>query len=134
LNRSKINVLFFCATIIFSIFLASCAKDNPTAPPPLPLPPSTTGTWSGTLSQDNVSGTLLLDLSQDVVSFIGSGELGSLTLSVVGENHYPDISFTCSHTGYQPFTFVGTFTSPTDLSGFVNGSGFVQAVAVLTKN
>jgi hypothetical protein len=133
LIQLKIYMIPICV-IVFSISFFSCTKDDPTSSPPLPLPPSMTGTWSGILTAGNDSATFLLDLSQDVVPFSGSGDLGSLPLSVNGESHYPVVTFTCSATGYQSFSFTGTFSSPSELSGFVNGSGFIQAVVVLTRN
>ena len=134
MNYLQISVLFFCTIIIFSLFITSCTKDDPTSPPPLALPPSTTGSCSGTLTEGNISGTFLINVLQDVISFRGNGTLGTLSITVTGENHYPDISFSCGAAGYQPFTFAGKFTSPTELSGLVNGSGFTNAVVVLTKN
>jgi len=134
LSRSKINFFIACTAITLSTFVASCTKDDPTAPLPLPPPPSAGGSWSGTLTVGNQVGPFSLNLVQDVFTFSGSGTLGILTVAINGENHYPNINFVCSPSGYQPFTFVGTFTSPTGLSGLINGSGFSDAPAVFTKN
>lgn len=134
LKKSKIHLLFFYFTLIFSLSLASCTKDNPTAPPPLPLPPSTSGSWSGMFTFEGVTGPFSLTLSQEVISISGNGALGSLTLSISGENHYPDLTFSCGAIGYKPFTFTGQFTSPTAFSGLINGSGFINATVAFTKD
>jgi len=131
----RLNLLFvFSAAIILAAFVSSCSKDDPTAPLPLPPPPTTAGSWTGTLTQGSVSGPILLNLSQDIIQIKGSVTLGALTGSVSGKNLYPNVAFTCSVPGYEPFSFAGQLTSPRELTGLINGSGFTNATASLTKN
>jgi hypothetical protein len=126
--------LFFCLSMMFLVFFSSCSKDDPTAPLPLPAPPTIAGAWSGALTQSGVSGSFVLNLSQDVTHFSGSGTLGAISVTISGQNNYPNVTFTGSPAGYQAFSFVGQFTSLTQITGLVNGSGFVNATVILIKN
>jgi hypothetical protein len=134
LKRIQMTFLPLCAIVIALVLLPSCTKDNPTAPPPLPLPPSATGSWSGTLTSGGTTGPFALTLSQEITRISGSGMLGTISMTVSGEAHCPDVQFTCTAARYAPFVFTGTFTSPTTISGLVNGSGFVNAAVALTKD
>lgn len=134
MNNSKIHIVFLFITILFSSLFSSCSKDDPVSPPPLPLPPSASGAWTGTLTYAGTPGSFSLNLTQDVILFTGNGNYNGLSVSISGDNHYPDIKFAFGATNYQQATFAGKFTSPTTLSGLVNGSGFTNATAEFTKN
>ncbi len=134
MKKSQIEYFVLYLMVIALLPCSSCTKDDPTAPPPLPLPPSTTGSWTGTLEAGGRIGSFTLNLSQDVTRISGSALLGTFALSVSGEAHYPDLQFTCTAASYAPFVFVGTFTSATTISGLVNGSGFVDGIANFTKD
>lgn len=132
--KSHTHLLLGCLIFFLVWCFSSCSKEGPTAPLPLPPPPSTAGSWSGTLTTSSVSGPFTLSLSQDVIQFSGSGYLGNLSVSISGENHYPNVTFTFYSSGYQPASFAGQFTTPTKMTGFVNGSGFRDATARFTKD
>jgi hypothetical protein len=127
-------LLLLCVNIILAMVISSCSKDDPTAPLPLPPPPSIAGSWTATLTQGSSTVVILFNLSQDLINIGGSGTNGSQVVSVSGQNHYPEVSLNFSVTGYKPFRFQGQFTSTSALSGLVNGSGFTNAVMNLTKN
>ncbi len=134
MNRLRNQIFALSMMISALLWFPSCSKDDPTAAPPLPLPPSTAGSWSGTLTSGGRTGSVSLNFTQSLTRISGSGMLGTFTMTVNGEAHYPELQFTCTVPTYAPFVFTGTFTSPTTISGTVNGSGFINAVVELTKN
>ncbi len=134
MDRFRDRLFASILMIVALVTVPSCTKDDPTAPPPLPLPPSTAGSWSGTLTSGGRVGSVTLDFTQDLTRISGNGMLGTFSMTVNGEAHYPDLQFTCTVPTYAPFVFTGTFTSPTTISGTVNGSGFVNAALELTRN
>jgi hypothetical protein len=119
------------AVVLILVLFAGCAKDDPTAPVPLPLPPSSTGTWSISLDV-GFAGTLKISEQETMVD--GTGTFLGLSTNVLGENHYPKIAFTVSSAGYKPAYFTGSFSTTKIITGVLNGSGFANTNFTLTKN
>ena len=131
--KSKHDYIFFLLSMFFALTLGSCSKDDPTSPIPIPPPPSTAGYWFGDLTEGSLTGVIALSVTQDLVRIGGTGTLAMGGFTISGENHYPKVTMTFSSPGYYPFTFDGQFTSPTELSGLVSGSGFYNASVTLVK-
>ena len=125
------------AFVIGSILLVSgCAKDDPVSVPPIPLPPSIEGYWSGG------SGTYLglsFSLNQDRSQVLGSSSIrhlpnGTPTAgSISGTCTYPNIQLKMSMAGYFPIAITGTFTSPTTIVGELNDSGLSHVPFTIVK-
>lgn len=81
----------------------------------------------------NLTGNFTLQLTQNLTHIEGNGVLDGTGVAIAGENNYPKVTFTCTTFQYYPFTFTGQFTSPTELSGLVNGSGFINAYTQFSK-
>ena len=122
------------AIVLVSLLGLSCTKDAPTAPLPLPPPPSISGSWSGTIATTSTPLTFVVGLNQNQNAVTGRGTVATLSTNVRGEVHFPTVSLTFSFTGYQPFTFSGSFGSLSKITGVVNGSGFTNTGTTLVKN
>jgi hypothetical protein len=121
----------FLINIVFLLIFSGCSKDDPTAPAPLPFPPSTQGAWSGSYSGGP---PWTVNLTENDTQISGSGIIaGSLTYGVTGKNIYPQVTMTFVLANYRPFTFTGSFVNKSMLSGVLNGSGFVNANAVFNR-
>jgi len=90
------------------------------------LPPTVTGSWSGT----SQGVTLNLTLSEGVGGAVaGSGNIagpdGNISLIVrQGTHAHPDVSLVLGTQGYQDMTFSGRMSGETQIAGTLNGSGF----------
>ena len=116
-------------TFIFTsmLLLSGCSKDDPTSNPLLPLPPSTEGTWVGT-----IPGALRMSLTitQNIAVISGSGSItnlqsgATLYADLSGSNSYPNVSISLGSKGYQPIKITGKFTNTATIIGELNESGF----------
>jgi hypothetical protein len=116
---------------IAALCLLSC-KDS-TAPPP-----TLSGQWFGSASTDTgvpFSITLTLHQAADVVT--GSGNLTAIgfaeVLTARGTSAYPNVSLILTTVGYQPMNFTGRFANAAQVTGTLNGSGFVNAPIIFDR-
>lgn len=122
----------FLTLVCFALLTASCTKDDPTGPIPVPGPPEFSGQWSGTI--DAIGAPVAFSVTDADGVIHGSGYVGTIAVAVNGEKKYPNLKFSFSSTGFQPAVFEGKFTTLTTVTGSINGSGFVSTSVVLTKN
>jgi photosystem II stability/assembly factor-like uncharacterized protein len=110
----------------------ACEKDySVTLTQPTILPASSEGSWAGMVSHDY---PLTLDLSESNHKITGIGNLAGLSISVLGENRYPNITLTISSPVYQPAIITAKFSDPFSFSGVLEGSGFNNATAEFFRN
>lgn len=116
----------FVLSAIVALAAASCGDDPD---------PTVSGAWLG-ISQGV---TLQLTLSQnDMGTVTGSGTIASeattTALTVGSGTHvYPNLSLTLQLTGFEDMNYTGTLSSPTTISGSLNGSGFDDFAINLEK-
>jgi len=108
--------------------LIACGGDS-TAPPP-----NITGTWAGASSTGVV---LNLVLTQSAGQITGTGQISgggtTVALTATGTFANPAVSLDLEATGFSGSNYTGTLTSPTAITGALNGSGFVNERIILTK-
>lgn len=96
--------------------------------------PSLTGTWTGSLLNGNFS--VQLTESSGIISGTGTmttpGNVDPITLGGIHLDH-PIIQLTFTITGFEPFTFYGSFTKQNELIGVLVGSGFAGQILGLFR-
>ncbi len=122
--------------ILLALAITGCSMDDPVVPPPIPLPPSTQGSWHGTVpALMNVD--LVLAETRGVVT--GSSVLSPLSGGgetqgyIRGSTAYPYTKMTISMSGYQAITFTAMFVSPDVIAGDLYGSGFNHLPITLSR-
>jgi hypothetical protein len=118
---------FSCICILTFLLLSGCEQSEPTAPVPLPNPPSFSGNWTGVASDISFS------ITESDYKLSGTCVYLGLSLVVNGEQGYPNVSMRLDRAGFYPADFHGTFTHPDTVVGFLNGSGFTNARVVISR-
>jgi len=129
-KKMKIFRLFL-VLLFAAVLLLGCGGGDSSTSPSNPI---MDGSWTGSIGGDVFS----LSLSQDGNNVTGSvvgtradGQTESGTIN--GTNTYPNVSLTFSMTGFNPFTFTGTFSDANTVSGVLNGSGFTDESLTLVR-
>jgi hypothetical protein len=119
------------ATLLVAVLALSACKDAQKPDPTLG------GRWSGTMTASGTTVTVSMTLAQSGESVSGAGTMSStstsLALTVSGTCTYPNVSLTLASGTMTPSNFTGTFATPDDLAGVVNGSGFVNIGLALRR-
>lgn len=117
-----------CSIVVLLVLLtAGCEQSDPTAPVPLPNPPSFSGNWTGVASDISFS------ITESDYKLSGTCVYLGLSLVVNGEQGYPNVSLRLDRAGFYPADFHGTFSHPDTVTGFLNGSGFTNARVTITR-
>lgn len=122
------------AIFLAAIILLAACKDKPTQPPPSP---NISGTWKGSGSKSGIAYTVTANLTQadGGTDVTGSGEISalltSITFSVSGYNHYPDIGLTFSNPNPQigNGTYIGKFSK--NDNNTIDGSATVPSFGIV---
>jgi hypothetical protein len=123
-----------CLFVLVGFALAGCGSGESTAPTDSP---DVAGTWSGKVaSSTGATATLAFTVTEHDRKVSGSGSLtigtSSLGLSVSGTYAAPTVSLTISSQGFEPMTLAATI-SQTDMTGTIDGSGFVNRAITLKR-
>ncbi|MBP6671804.1 MAG: hypothetical protein KA247_01585 [Bacteroidetes bacterium] len=121
--------IFTVCTLSLILLFGSCDTSEPTSPPPIPLPPSMSGTWSG-----GFAFLLRINVHQAESKIVGTGMFnGELGAFVSGSVSYPNVEFMIESDGFLPVVFTGSYVHPDTISGELNGSGFTNMMMVLGR-
>lgn len=115
-----------------ALFLAACGGDNG------PSTPNAEGSWNGPVN-DNTGApiaTLQMTLTETNGTVAGTGNLNNagtaVAITVTGTFTAPQASLNLAANGFSPINMSVT-VGQTNMTGTMNGSGFVNAAVVLTR-
>lgn len=98
-----------------------------------PEVPSMAGSWSGNFR----GATVTFTATEDNRNIVGNGHISagveSIALTISGTHVHPDVALTLTAIGFQEMAFSGMFSSDTQITGRLNGSGFNNEQVVLIR-
>ncbi len=113
---------------IVIVIINGCEKSSPTAPLPIPNPPSFSGNWTA------VSSDLTFSVIEKDNKLYGTCVYLNLVFVANGDENYPNVSLKLERAGFYPATYTGIFIHPDTINGNLNGSGFVNANMVIARH
>ena len=109
----------------------ACGKDS-TGPARIEVE----GQWSGQLQSDGGSALLVMTLTETNGTVTGSGNIATgtdaIALDANGTYSPPNVSLTLTAPGFSNMNLTAT-VGQTQMTGTINGSGFVSASVSLTR-
>lgn len=123
------------STILCSILLFACGGGDSVAPARV----EAEGVWSGVIRDNGgtAAGTLVLTLSETNGAVTGNGNVttasDAFAITTTGTYAPPSLSLTVRATGFQDMNLTAT-VGETNMTGTLNGSGFLNSGITLNRN